>query len=398
MQQSGSGVRRASLPFVPVAACMMFVIGFEAGGFQLVLLRVAQEFSLTKSMMGVLAGLQFLAMAGLPVLLGRLADRVGKKKILIFFMPVFVLGCALAVVSKSPGIFVAAVLLIGTGFSVTESVSAAVVSDIKGGASARTMNLVQSLFSLGAVAGPLVTELFLVRGASWRVVFLIAGLGYLLLFPMLLRSRIPRVTVVEEGRKQSMLQVLKTPLVATMGIAIFLYVGIESGVAFFIDSFFHLEFSKTTIGAYGIALFWLCMTLSRIAFGQIKWKPQRVVFAGFAALTVVTVLMSFATGEVGMLILCAVSGTVCGPLWPTIASLGMGACPQDTGTAMGAMATSGSLGGAALPALMGVLTELFGIRPAFLALAAVALLATGVVFLVQVSAKRKAQSPCGDGE
>ncbi len=393
MQQSGVSSRRVNIPFVPIAAGMMFFIGFEWGGFQLALLRVAQEFSLTESMMGVLAGLQFLAMAGLPLLVGRLADRVGKKRILLMFLPVFVLGCVLAVLSRSPFVFILAVLLIGTGFSVTECVSAAVVSDIKGGASARTMNVVQSLFSIGAVAGPLVSEFFMLRGTSWRVVFLAAGLGYLLLYPLLLLSRVPAVKT-EEVRRGNMLRLFKTPMLAFMGIAMFLYVGIESGIAFFIDSFFHLEFSQAGIGAYGIAIFWLCTALSRIAFGQIRFQPRRVVLLGFALITGLIVLMYFVTGEAGMLILCAAAGIACGPVWPIIASLGMGACPEDTGTAMGVLSTTGSLGGAALPALIGVLTELWGIRPAFMALAAVALATTGIMLVVQVYFKRKAQLPC----
>ncbi len=393
MHQSGVFVRRVSIPFVPIAAGMMFFIGFEWGGFQLALLRVAQEFSLTESVMGLLAGLQFLAMAGLPLLVGRMADRVGKKRILIMTLPVFMLGCALAVLSRSPLIFVLAVLLIGSAFSVTETVSAAVVSDIKGGASARTMNIVQSLFSLGAVAGPLVSEFFMLRGASWRVVFLTAGLGYLLLYPLLLLSRVPAVKTQEE-KKGNMLRVFKTPMLAFMGVAMFLYVGIESGIAFFIDSFFHLEFSAASIGAYGIAVFWLCTALSRIAFGQIRFQPQRVVLVGFACITALIVMMFFAAGEAGMLILCAAAGIACGPLWPIIASLGMGACPEDTGTAMGVISTTGSLGGAALPALIGVLTELFGIRPAFLVLSIVTLATTGMMLFVQRSFKRKAQPPC----
>ena len=391
MQQSHVRAPRAIFSFVPIAGLMAFFIGFESGGYQLALLRMAEEFGLTKAMMGALAGLQFLAMAGLPIFLGRIADRVGKKRILAIFTPVFIAGCALAVFSRTPVFFVAAVVLIGMGFAVTESLSAAVVSDIKGSDSPRAINMVQSLFSLGAVAGPLVTEFFMLRGASWRVVFLIAGIGYLILLPMLLLSRIPKIEV-KEAQQEGILQVMRTPLVALMGVTIFLYVGVESGIAFFIDSFFHLEFSQTAIGAYGIAIFWLCMAFSRMAFGRVKQKPQRVVIFGFAALTFLMVAMFFVTGEVGMLLLCAVSGAVCGPLWPMIASLGMAACPRATGVVMGMICAVGSLGGAALPAMMGVFTGLWGVRVAFLLLSAAALLAAGVLFFA--NAKSKAVPPC----
>ncbi|HPY37064.1 MAG TPA: MFS transporter, partial [Clostridia bacterium] len=102
-----------------VVALLMFFLGFEAGGFQLVLLNVAKDFGLNTSMMGMLASMQFFATIGMPLLFGRLSDRIGKKRVLAFSLPVFILGCVLAGLAQSALLLVAGVAILGAGFSVT---------------------------------------------------------------------------------------------------------------------------------------------------------------------------------------------------------------------------------------------------------------------------------------
>lgn len=380
-------------PFVVFAACMTFFLGFESGGFQLALLHVADEFALNQTMMGVLAGLQFLAMVGLPLVFGRLADNVGKKRVLAIFMPVFIIGCAAAAVSPTALIFVAGVIVIGAGFSVTECISTAAVSDSCPESSERTLNLVQSMFGLGAVAGPLVSD-WLMRsaGVSWRIVFIIAGCGYLLLLPALLAVRIrPPARKPAEGNGGNMLRVLKTPLLVSLCIAILFYVGLETGMAYFINSFFTSELSSETLGAYGIAAFWFAMAISRFIFGWLHIKPQRTVLIGFAITVLLIGMLTFLSDTTLVLVLCAMAGFVLGPLWPTIASMVTRACPRDTGVAASLLMATGSIGGAVFPALMGMLSDQWGLRSSFALLAVVAVAATVTMVLhIRKSLKRPA--------
>lgn len=379
--------------FVVVAACMTFFLGFESGGFQLALLRVAGEFALNQAMMGVLASLQFVAMVGMPLVFGRLADTVGKKRILAIFMPVFIVGCAAAAVSPTALAFVAGVIVIGAGFSVTECISTAAVSDACPDSSERTLNLVQSMFGLGAVAGPLVSD-WLMRsaGVSWRIVFIIAGCGYLLLYPALLAVRIqPPARKPAESDGGNMLRVLKTPLLPALCIAIFLYVGLETGMAFFIDSFFELELSSELLGAYGISAFWLAMAVSRLLFSWLHTQAQRTVIVGFAITVAVIGVLTFLADTTLVLVLCAVAGFVLGPLWPTIAGMGTSACPRDTGVAASLLMAAGSVGGAVFPALMGVFSDQWGLRSSFAMLVLVAVAATSTMaFYIRKNAKRPA--------
>ena len=361
--------KHKGLPFAPLVAAMAFFLGFESGGFQLALLRVATEFGMNKSEMGTLAGLQFLAMSAFPLLAGGLSARLGKKRLLLYTMPLFVVGCAVAALAQGPAALIAGVLLLGLGFSSSETVAMAALTDSNPEKASRTANLVQSLFSLGAVAGPLLSNLLFEKGASWRVVFEISGAGYLLLTLMVTGAVIPASAQAEDGEEKSRgLRALFTPTLLLMAAAILLYVGTESGIAFFIDSFFKLELNAAQQGAYGIAAFWFAMAVARALFAMVHTNPRRVVTAGFALMAALTLCMFLAHSTGLMLALCATAGFLCGPLWPMLAAMGMNACPQDTGTAMGLLSATGSVGGALLPALMGVCADAWGVRQAFLPL------------------------------
>ena len=57
----------------------IFMNGFETGGYQAALLYVGQEFDLSIGQQGMLAAVQLFATMIAPLLLGPLADKIGKK-------------------------------------------------------------------------------------------------------------------------------------------------------------------------------------------------------------------------------------------------------------------------------------------------------------------------------
>ncbi len=364
-----------------VTALLMFFLGFEAGGFQLVLLNVARDFGLNTSMMGILASAQFFASIGMPLLFGRLSDRVGKKRVLAFSVPVFTLGCVVASLAHSALLFVAGVAVLGVGFAVSESVSTAALSDTTpDGDSGRTLSLVQAMFSLGAVAGPLFSDMLMRSlGASWRIVFLLAGGGFLLLYPLMLISHMP---IVNNGKSQSssVFKLLKNPLLIALCSAMLLYVGFEVGLAFFVESLFVVEISAPELGAYGISLYWLAMFVTRLAMSRIRANRKLIILGscGICALTVVA--LSFAQNAYFALACYTLLGAASGPVWPSVAGIALDACPGDTGAAASIIVTSGNLGGAVGPALMGIVSQAFGLRSGLTMLSLIAISAAAIIY------------------
>ena len=66
-----------------------FLLGFEDSGLQYILLKAAQEFHLSQAEMGSLVSTQFSAVTIAPLFMGAVSDRIGKKKVAVFFSMIF---------------------------------------------------------------------------------------------------------------------------------------------------------------------------------------------------------------------------------------------------------------------------------------------------------------------
>ncbi|NCC13416.1 MAG: MFS transporter, partial [Spirochaetia bacterium] len=134
-------------------SCLLhFSIGFEMGGFQVVLRTMAEFFSLERIDSGFLVSAQYVGIILMPALIGRIADRVGKKRTLVVFMLVFSIGAFMVGVSSWLGITVLGLLFIGSGYGVAESVSTALLGDHYKENADRYINLSQAFLCIGAVA------------------------------------------------------------------------------------------------------------------------------------------------------------------------------------------------------------------------------------------------------
>ncbi|MDR1388949.1 MAG: MFS transporter [Treponema sp.] len=361
--------------FVPAAAGLTFFLGFESGGFQLALLQVAKEFSLGKTMMGILVAVQFSAITSAPLLFGHIADKTGKRKILLFFMPVFFAGCIFTALSGSVGFFIAGIFLTGIGYSVCECISSSALSDTFPGKENRYLNLVQSTFGFGAVVSPILLNRLLSTGLfSWRIIFYLAAAGYAVLYPLMLVSRCGKADCSSDAKKKSVLEaLLHPPLLAILFGAIAAYVAMETSVAYFADSLFVMEYNNTVLGAYAVSGFWLAMTLSRFVFAWLQIKSCIVSFFGFALPALLFVLLLFLKHEIPLLIFFIFLGAMMGPVWPMIVGMGTSSYPGISGMVSSILMVGGGIGGAVIPVLIGTISEVLGLHIGFSLLAFISL-------------------------
>jgi fucose permease len=377
--------------FVPAVAGLSFFLGFENGGFQLALLQVAVEFSLGQTMMGVLVAAQFSAITAAPLLFGHIADKIGKRKILLFFMPVFAVGCIFTALSGSVVLFIAGIFLTGIGYSVCECIGSSALSDSFPGKESRYLNLMQSSFSLGAVVSPVLLGWLLSTGFfSWRIIFYFAAAGYAALYPLMLLSRCGKVEVPAGTEKKPVLVVLlQSPLLIILFCAIATYVAAETSVAYFADSFFVMEYGNTVLGAYAVSGFWLAMTLSRFVFAWLGMKSRTMTFFGFALTALLFVLLLILRHEVPLFVIFISLGAAMGPVWPMIVGIGTSSYPGISGMAASILMVGSGMGGALAPVLIGAVAEASGLYAGFSLLALISL---GGLFLMVLSGRFKPQN------
>ncbi|MDR2021524.1 MAG: MFS transporter [Treponema sp.] len=346
--------------FIPVACGIALFLGFESGGFQLVLLNIASEFNLTTTMMGVLVASQYTAITLVPLSCGWIADRIGKRLVLLIFMPVFAGGCLVAALSGGIPVFIIGGFLIGAGYSVCECIASSALSDSFPGHENRYLNIMQCAFSLGAVISPLLFNwLISTHGFTWRSVFLFSGCGYVLLYPLMFFSRCR--TAETAPQRMAFGAAFRSHFLVVLLFSMLIYVAMETGIAYFADSFFVMEYSNTELGAYAISGYWFAMAVSRFFFSRMRMRPRSMVLMGFLASALLFIPLLIVKNQWLLLMMFITIGAMMGPVWPMIIGMGTSSYQKISGTIASILTAAGGFGGVLTPILIGVVAEHTGL-------------------------------------
>ena len=367
---------------------VLFFYGFYLGGVQLVISGVSREYGQNAAGMGGLVAAQHVAAVVLPVVLGALADRIGKKPVLCIFAAVFAAGCFLAGLSKNLGVYVIGAVCVGAGYSVCESVSSAVLSELDAEKGARYINLSQALLSLGAVVSPfLVQWLQKSRHASWRLPFLICAAAYTLLALLLLLTVFPKRQTVTQREAKARTNFFASRAFRLLFFSILLYVGLENGISYFAESLFSVRLSAGDLAAAAISAYWIGMTVSRMLFSAVLRNPKKTLVGCFLASAAFLLALAVSKHPTVSLVCCFAAGFSYGPIWSTLVAQATGLFPEAGAGAAGVMSAGCGIGGIVYPVLMGAACDGMGLGGAFGLLAATA--AAGAVLCARLQTNKR---------
>lgn len=365
---------------------VIFILGFHVGGLQLALLLAVRELNLYGAIVGLPVTVQFIALSITPLIFGPVSDRFGKKKIIAVFMVIFVLGSITTYFSGGILLFLVGIFIIGAGYSVCECSITAAIADLVGEDSEKSekyINFSQSFFCAGAAVSPLILHMLMSNFyMPWRISFLICAIAMAVLIPTFL-ALYPSAIVEAQSVKEvdgSKKQVRKPLVLIGFIICMFIYSGVESGVAYFADMVLSIQLNSPHLGAYAIFLFWTAMGLGRFFFGRKKTIPPYATAASLLLTAMVLVAIALNQSEIVMLALFAVVGFTCACVWPGIVNLAVSTNKSATGTIMSYMNLGGGLGGAVFPFAMGVIMDVAGVPIAFFGLAVLAALASAMIY------------------
>ncbi|BAM87550.1 4-hydroxybenzoate transporter [Bradyrhizobium oligotrophicum S58] len=168
-----------------ICAAVLFVDGFDTQAIGYVAPALAQEWKLTRGALGPVfsAGL-FGLMLG-AIAFGTLADRVGRKRIIVIATAAFGLGTLATVLAQDATSLIALRFLTGLGLGGAMPNAVALTSELAPHRRRATMVMAMFAgFSIGAALGGLLAAA-LIPAFGWRAVFLVGGLVPLLLTPLL---------------------------------------------------------------------------------------------------------------------------------------------------------------------------------------------------------------------
>ncbi len=254
----------------------------------------------------------------------------------------------------------------------------------------REMNWLHACWGVGATLSPFLMTAALVTGLGWRWGYAISGLLMLALAGGYLATRRAWPSRAEIGRRAqsdtelefgshgaTMWQTLRLPVVWLSMLLFAAYTGVELGVG---QWAFQLLVSARGLGTVeagaAVSTYWGALTLGRFFFGGVVAMigVQRLLQACLLGVLIGLGMLWIAGAPWLAFAAMALLGVVQAPVYPALVTL----TPSQFGSthtanAVGFQVAAGVVGGAGLPALMGVLAQGFGLEiivPTLLAAAA----------------------------
>jgi fucose permease len=345
---------------------MFFTFAMTTDAVGSVIPRIIEEYRLS---MTAASAFQYATMTGIAVgalLLGFLADRLGRKRTIIVGLALY--GASSLVFAASDR-FVAFVFLLGLGglgISVFKIGALALVGDVSVSTIAHTrfMNTIEGFFAVGAIVGPAIVATLSGAGWSWKWLYVIAAAICVALVAMAGRAQYPRTRGhAERANLAQMVAVMRDPLALAVSALVVLYVAVEGAVYVWMPTYLlGYDGPLTWLPAYALSLFFVLRAVGRFVGA---WLLARVSWTAALALFGAAILACF----VGSLVLgveraawlLPLSGLFMSIMYPTLNSKGISCFPKSQhGAAAGVILFFTAAAAALAPLAMAAVSDAYG--------------------------------------
>lgn len=369
---------------------LVTALGATINVFNTVSDRMAMAIGMQALAAGLLISTYSLGSLSSVLLTSAVADRLGKRRFITASLFMLAVGCALLAVRGKPIILYLGLFCFGFGFSPSEALSSALLSDENPQKGSLWMNISQAGFSIGAIVGPMLTMAYLGRFPSYHGIFLLVGLTAMVFIVLLVLTGRGRFKPGPQDDKVplNMFSVFKDKRFRMLALTMFLYIGYESVAPAYIKLAFLRAGQEETMAALMISLFWGAMILARLLGAMLTGKEFKSIL-GFTVIAAIgLMLIVFAQTTFLMVLAVVLIGFGCGPVWPMIVALAARQFPERTGAAVGMIMLCCMVGFIVFPSLIGTLPG--NLTLTFLISAALAGLVILVVSLVLREEKQTA--------
>ncbi len=317
----------------------------------------------------------------------KLIEMIGYKRTMVVSLFIQVVGCLLFIPAANLvnfPLFLAAVFIVGAGVTALQTSANPYVAILGPEDSAPVrLTLAQALNSLGAAIAPIVAGAFILTDPAKmiskaeiadtvRVPYLLIAAGLLLLGLAVAFMHLPHITQAQStgaGKQDAPVQnrsiwSYRHTVLAALGI--FLYVGVEVGLASIAVNYFKTQgMSTAKTASFLLSLYWFGALVGRLlgSWALTKIKSNRLLGAfGFIAAALLSISM-VTNGQVAIwsLVLCGFFNSI---MFPNIFALGIAGLGPMTSKGSGLIMTA-VVGGAVIPFMIGALADKVGIQHAF---------------------------------
>lgn len=353
---------------IKVLTCLMFFLfAMTTDAVGSVIPEVIQEFHLTMTAAGTFHYVPMAAIALGALLLGYLADRLGRKTTIIVGLTLYAIGSGLFALSRSFRIFVLLLGLSGLGISVFKIGALALIGDITKSSTEHTslMNSLEGFFGIGSIVGPALVAVLVGSGASWKWLYVVAAGVCVALIVCALFVEYPRrgrLSTETVALKQTFLLV-GDPWALGFSLLIALYVSVEVAIYVWMPTYLKgYGGTYRWLSTYALTLFFVFRAAGRflgaIFLSRLRWTSV-------LAMCGLSILACFAGSLVlgvrfGVLLL-PLSGLFMSTIYPTLNSKGISCFPRaHHGAVAGIILFFTATAAALSPLAMAAVSDFFG--------------------------------------
>ena len=344
---------------------MMFAMTTDSVG--VIIPQIVREFALSMKAAGAFHYATMAAIALSAILLGFLADRIGRKPTIVIGLSLFAVNSYLFVLGNSFGYFLLLLVVSGTAIGIFKSGALALIGDISTSTTQHTatMNLIEGFFGLGAIIGPAIVTALIHAGVSWKWLYSIAGTICLVLLLIALLVRYPSTirSIEEPVNLTRTLRMMRNPFALAFGAAACLYVAVEAAVYVWAPTYlagYHGSFFA--LASYAVSVFFVLRAAGRFLGA---WLLSRFDWSRALALLSLAILLCLAGSALGSLrlavVLLPLSGLFMSVVYPTLNSKGISCFPKaEHGAVAGVILFFTCLGAVLGPLAMAALIDATG--------------------------------------
>jgi MFS transporter, FHS family, glucose/mannose:H+ symporter len=238
-----------------------------------------------------------------------LEQRFSLKPLLLVSSGLLILGALAVTVVGTWWLALLAMFVVGLGFGVLDLGFNVLFSTAFGTQSAAYANILNAMFGVGSVLGPLLVGLF---PGNFRVPYLIAAGVAVIVLLVVARSKLPATTNTNAPPK---LRVSSTLVLFV--VMFFVYVFCEVGTAGAEPRHLHdaLDYSKQS-AAFINSLFWGGLAVGRLLVAPLALRlPASNIVLGSSLLLLILLALTHVASIAP--VMYTLAGVVCGPIFPT---------------------------------------------------------------------------------
>ena len=365
MKAESTPISLTTIKWLTYLMFMMFAMSTDAVG--VIIPEVMKQFNLSLTSAGLMHYTPMIAIAFSGILLGFLADRIGRKKTIIIGLALYAINSYLFIAGNSFAFFLSLMIIAGLAIGIFKTGALALIGDISKSTVAHTstMNTVEGFFGVGAIIGPFIVSYFLSVGVDWKFLYVVVGTLCVILIIMSLLIKYP-VTVKsakETVSLKSALVLVKDPYAMGFSVAIFLYVAVECAIYVWMPTLIKgYEGGIVFLTTYALAIFFLLRAAGRFLGSWLMAKFNWAVVLTIFCFLILACFIGSVAGGVGLaVILLPLSGLFMSVVYPTLNSKGISCFPKAKHGSIAGIILFFTAAGAALgPLAMGAVSDMFG--------------------------------------